>query len=174
MGKVRQGVGLEDVNAHLLALGRRELELEAFQVRMNQEIDAVKADYTPRLEALSRQIKVAKAGLQKEVSTARRTLFEAGVKTIELLFGWVGFREIRGSVKLAKGTLEDEAVELLQKRGLDHLVRKRLAVNREAVQAALSAGELDDDGLRRCGLVFKKPGEKFYHELKRAEIEKQG
>jgi len=177
MAEVRQEAGLEDVNAHLLAIGRRRLELEAIEVRMNHDITQVKANYAGRLGELVGEITALEKALGEEVAGARKSLFKKGVKTLGLLFGWVGFRELRGSVTVPRGTSEDEAVALLQKRGLDQLVRTRLEVNKEAIQAALSAGELTEEQLHKCGLIFKCPGEKFVYELERAKIaehEKKG
>ena len=172
-GVQAEGFGLADVNSHLLAIGRRQLELERLRGEMNLEIDDVKKRYQTRLQRLRQEVLTGEVGLAADVKLARKSLFKRAAKSLRTLFGKVGFRAIPGSVSLAKGTSEDEAVRLLQARGLDHLVRKRLEVNKAAVQSGLAAGEVDEQQLHRCGLAFKSPGEKFFYDLDRAEIEKQ-
>jgi len=186
MEKVRQGVGLVGaepreekgfavgwVKSAVLAIGRRQLELEALENQMDTEIQAVKAGYSKRLGTLQETIRRGAELLEQDVRAGRKSLFKRATKSLRCLFGRVGFRAVPGSVSLAKGTSEEEAVSLLQRRGLDHLVRKRLEVNKAAVQSGLAASEVDEETLHRCGLAFKSPGERFFYELDRAEIEKQ-
>jgi len=166
-------VALGWIKSALLAIGRRQLELDALENQMEAEIQAVKARHSRRMGTLQETIKRGAELLEKDVRGARKSLFKRVAKSIRCLFGRVGFRAVPGSVSLAKGTSEDESVRLLQARGLDHMVRTRLEVNKAAVQSGLAAGEVDDKTLHRCGLTIKSPGEQFFYKLDRAEIEKQ-
>ena len=167
------GFAVEWIKSALLAIGRRTLELEALENQMETEIQSVKASYSKRIGTLQETIRRGGELLEADVRGARKGLFKRGVKTLKVLFGKVGFRAVRASVSLVKGTNEDEAVRLLQQRGLEHLVRQRFELNKDAIQQRLSDGEVDEEALHRCGISIKQAGEKFHYELDRAEVSKQ-
>ncbi len=163
----------EDVDARLLAIGKRELDMEALENEMNREIDAVKARYAKRLGSLAHTIKAGAQGLRMDVEDSRDALFPTKRKTINLLFGKVGFRGQPGSVKLGEGINTEQAVTLLERRALHHLVHIEKRVSKDAIRKRLADGEIGMPLLQSCGIMIVAGGEDFWYQVDRASVREE-
>jgi len=161
----------EDVDQALLGVGRLQLRVDALENEMNARIDELKAEYAPKLESLSGRITGAAERLRLAVQDSRQDLFKRRSKTLQLLFGRVGFRDQRATIRLADGVKTADAVRFLQRSPFPGLVRVKGEVDKQAAAGALARGDVTEDQLKRCGLRVRPGGEDWFYELDRASIQ---
>ena len=161
----------QQVDDWLLRIGTREIARDAALLEMNRQIDEVKARFAPKIEEEQGGISMLVLAFERFVRDKRRELLAGKGKTIGTLMGKCGFRVSPERVALVRGTSEEEAIQLLQANMLDHLIRIRRVVSREAVQQRFSDGEVTEELLHRCGITIRQGAETFWHKVDHASVE---
>ncbi len=163
----------EVLDHKLLAIGRCVLEMEGLEAQMNAEIDTVKERFAARLEQLRTSIEVGRVDLRLAVEDSRQDLFKGRSKTLKLLFGKLGFRVQKATIRLLQGIKTEDAVRLLERNMLSHCVRVKKELGKDRIAKSFAAETLPADLLKRCGLDVRPGGEDFWFKPDQASIRKQ-
>jgi len=165
-----QPLDREELARRLYELGREELKLEALEMEMNQDIDRVKKRFAGRLETRRTVIEQLARDLRVACEDSRADLLPKGRKSVETIFGKVGWRKQGDRVSAQKGVSMDAAAKILQLRGFDDLVRRRLEPDKPAIKAAMDAGTIEETDLREAGLRLVRAGEDWWYEVDRQSV----
>ena len=160
----------EQVNARLKRLGQKVIEFDEKQNAMQLQINEVKARYAGELEGRAETIRRLTQELRLAVEDSREKLLPKTRKSLSLLFGKVGFRMQGENVETAPGVTEERAALNLQSRHLPQFIRISMKPDKNALKAALKAGEISRQILKQIGLVVVPAGEDFYYEIDRPQI----
>jgi len=164
-------VALSRVERLLLRIGRKQQELDALQAEMDQRIAAVRAEYGERLQGRAETITALERELNEVCEAERGTLLDGDARSIETLFGRVGWRKGRDSIKLRDEVSEDEVAGKLARRGYDALVKVKRTVSRSAVLAALNAGRITERVLSAVGLLLEPGEDRWYYEVNASAVQ---
>ncbi|GEM_PF-4764688 len=134
-----------------------EIEIEERSI-----IAAANARMVERTAQFRRNIEVDEVALEQWARTDRATLFLPGTKILELTRGAVGFRLPRGRIKLLLAV--ENIIGKLKAKRMTDCIRTTEEPNLERLW------NYDDERLAEVGCRRTKPKEKFYYELKKAEV----
>lgn len=160
----------EELARRLLALGRKQLRLERIQAEMQAEIDSIKEQYSDRLEGRAATVEQKAQELRLACEDSREVLLTGRKKSVDTIFGTVGWRKQGERVKTQDGVSTTEAAERLLDRGHDDLVRRKPKPAKSAIKKALDDGRLTEDELHRIGLQITGGGDDWWYELHRENI----
>lgn len=159
----------EELAARLLELGRKVLEMEAIEAEMQKRIDAVRAQYSSRLERRAVTIREMEADLRLACEDSREDLLPRSRKSVDVLFGRVGWRSQPPKVVQERGIDALDTIMDLSKHSPD-LLRRKVEVDRQAVLGALRLGDVTEEQLGRWGLEVRSGRDDWYYELHRDSI----
>lgn len=123
----------EEVTDAIAEIGALQRDLQDLQVRMNDELSAVKLEYERQAEGPALRIEALKAGIQIWCDAHRLELTNGGkTKTAHLGSGEVQWHMTPPKVNIRAA---DVVMEELRKRGLTRFIRTVEEINKEAILA---------------------------------------
>lgn len=144
------------------------LERDRLTVEMEERILSIRAQYE---SDIAECVEVGDGLFEDMQAWAALNRNEFGErKSIELMHGTLGFRTCPPSVKLMKGVRTQDALDRIHDAGPSDgsWIRIKEEVNKEAILAAVAAGEFDANRLPSYGL-FLEQGELFFTDVKRED-----
>lgn len=160
----------ETLARRLYLIGRGQLELDRLEADMNAEIDRVKRRYAHRLELRRSGIEEAARILRLACEDSRQSLLTGRRKSVDTIFGRVGWRTQGDKVVLAKGVKGEAAAQALLDAGHETLARQRPEIDKPAVKAAIANGTMPLPDLARFGIRLVAAGEDWYYEVDRESV----
>lgn len=128
MKKISDYKSLDNSMSDLCKFEKKNVELTN---EMESRIQALRAKYTDRLEALSTKSSEMRANIIEYARQNRETLFPLNRKSIRLTDGTVGYRCGRASLQLQEGYTWNDVLEALQEeRGAKEYVRIKKEIDR--------------------------------------------
>jgi len=154
-----------DVEKLLLRIGRKQQEFDAIQGELDAKVAALRKDYGERLKARAATLGTLEGDLQQLCERERGRLFGREEKSTKILFGWVGWRKGRDSVRCVEGQSQDEAADALATRGYESLVSVKRSVRRSEVLAALKQGRISQQVIEEAGLEFVEGEDAWFYKV---------
>ncbi|MCG8643323.1 MAG: host-nuclease inhibitor Gam family protein [Desulfobacterales bacterium] len=148
---------LDEAGAVLEKMAELKRLIDAEEMVMNDEIDAIKARTEKNVEALQKDMASFENGLQAFSEQNKTRLFKTS-RSIDLTFGQMGFRRATKLATLPKTTWK-RVVELLEETGLNSGVRVKKSANKDVL------AEWPDEKLEKVG-VRRKQTDSFWYEIK--------
>jgi len=164
-----QEIGREELARKQFRLGKKILELERIERQMQQRIDEVKREYSDRLERRRETIEKLERDLRLACEDSRDRLLTGQKKSVDTLYGRVGWRSQPDRIALQGGVSSNDAAERLENAG-HPLVRVRKKPDKSALKEALKDGDITVKTLETCGLEFREGGEDWYYEVDRDSV----
>ncbi len=160
----------EELARRLLSIGRKKLALEQIEAQMQEEIDEVKEQYSDRLEGRAETVEQMAQSLRLACEDSRDVLLTGRKKSVDTVFGSIGWRKQGERVKTQDGTSTTEAAERLLDRGHEDLVRRKPKPAKSAIKKALDDDRITEEELNRIGLEITGGEEDWWYELNRERI----
>ena len=120
----------KSLDSSMSDLCKFELKNDELTNEMNERIQALRAKYSDRLEALSTKSKEMRVAIIAYARANRQTLFPLNRKSLRLTNGVVGYRQGRASLQLQEGNTWDDVLEALQEAKAKDYIRIKFEVNR--------------------------------------------
>lgn len=130
---------------------RLTVELEMVEAELADEITTLNDRYEGTLEKLKEQRK-AKSKLLNTWAKANPEEFVDGRKSIEFIYGRIGFRTTTPKVAAVKGKTLDQVLEELVVVDLAKWIRKEPELNKEAILDDWRNGRVTTEALEEFGL----------------------
>ena len=128
MKKIKDQKSLDTSVSDLSLFEHKNVELTN---EMESRIQALRAKYSSRIEALVAKGNEMRANIIEYARTNRETLFPLNRKSIRLTDGTVGYRCGRASLQLQEGYTWNDVLEALQEeRGAKEYIRIKMEVDR--------------------------------------------
>lgn len=174
MQKAKQDViDRQRLAQRLFSLGKKVLAKKQIEMRMQEEINAVKESYSDRLERRTDTIEQMANELRLECEDSREELLTGRKKSVETLFGRVGWRKQGRRLKTQKGVKTDEVADRLKENGHGDLIRTVEKPDKRAIKSALKEGRLTVDQLKRMGLILRGGGEDWWYEIDEEHVREE-
>lgn len=157
----------------LFALGKKVLAKKQIEMRMQEKINAAKEAFSDRLERRTETIEQMANELRLECEDSREELLTGRKKSVETLFGKIGWRKQGRRLKTQKGVKTDEVAERLKEQGHSDLIRTVEKPDKRAIKAALKEGRLTIDELKRMGLILRGGGEDWWFEIDEEHVREE-
>ncbi len=154
---------LSGAKAALAEIGGLSRELQVLEAEMNARIDGIKAEGTAQAGPLQGRIKALELGLASFAELKREELFSQK-RTVDLVFGWFGFRkstELQTFPKTTWAMVLGRLKETGKKAA--SAIRVKESVNREELHT-WSDAELSEIGVQRVS------SDRFWYEIADTEI----
>jgi phage host-nuclease inhibitor protein Gam len=147
-----------DVDKALLEIAQMELELAKIDAHAEQRINEIKDEAKYSSESILKQIKTLADSIFVFSEYKKNELFGEGKKTIELVFGFIGYRQ---STKISVSN--KDTLKLIKEFGFDNALRIKEEVNKDEL-----AGWKDEE----LTLVKAKriTEDHFWYETKKEDI----
>ncbi|MCG8643218.1 MAG: host-nuclease inhibitor Gam family protein [Desulfobacterales bacterium] len=152
---------LDEANQVLEEMAELKRLIDAEEMVMNDEIDAIKAQTEKRVEVLQKEMASFENGLQAFSEQNKTRLFKKN-RSVDLTFGQMGFRRATKLATLPKTTWK-RVVELLEETGLKSGIRVKKSANKDVLN------EWPDEKLEKVG-VRRKQTDSFWYEIKEEAI----
>lgn len=160
----------DEANRRLRDIGRLELDLQHVTADMNRAIDNARAHYTPMIEMRVAKLAQLKKELRLACEDSRRDLLPGKRKTLDLIFGKIGWRNQPAVVKMQVGITPYQVVSRLVRLGRADLVRVRKDPEKQTIKAALADGSLTADMLDAAGLRLVQGREDWFYEVDHEKV----
>ncbi|ECC9293045.1 TPA: host-nuclease inhibitor Gam family protein [Salmonella enterica] len=128
----------EQVSVDIKKIGDIQRELTRIEADANDQIAVVMNQNTPKIEALRAELDVLQKGVQTWCEANRSSITKGSSKTANLITGEVSWRTKPDSVSI-KGV--ELVLEALKKLKLDHFIRRKEEINKDAILADKKAVE---------------------------------
>lgn len=149
----------EDAEAALGRVGENLREIQRIELEASEQIEAIKSAAKQRTDNLAKAVKADFVALTGWAAENREQLLADGRRTIPMTHGQVGWRWSPPAVKV-KADDEPAVVATLQRLKLDHLLRTRVELNREAILEEPGAVEgIAGISIERVETFWAKPAE---------------
>ncbi|MCG8642488.1 MAG: host-nuclease inhibitor Gam family protein [Desulfobacterales bacterium] len=152
---------LEEANDVMEKLAALKRLIDAEEMVMNDEIDAIKARTMAAVSERQKELESYENGLQAFSEQNKSRLFKTS-RSIDLNFGQMGFRRATRLATLSKTTWK-RVVELLGENGFRSAVRIKRSANKDVLS------EWPDEKLERVG-VRRKQTDTFWYEIKEERL----
>ncbi len=113
-----------------LGAARRAFDTE--RAAMNDEISTITKRYQPKLEDLEQRAQALEEAISTWCTSHRTELCGDGSKTATFVSGSVSWRARPASVRI---TDADNVIDTLRRLGLDHMIRTKTEINKQAILA---------------------------------------
>ena len=158
----------DQFNATMVQYSANEIEVAKLQAEMDEAILEIMQEYESDIELLKAKRELYFAQIKAYAVSNRDILMPDKAKSVETVYGKIGFRISPPSLKLASGVKWDMVVERLKEQGLDEYVRTVEETNKEKLLADREKEEVRDK-FGDLGIKVDQP-EKFYIELNKVEV----
>ena len=165
-----QAIDREELARRLLALGRKKLKLEQIEAEMQAEIDDIKEQFSDRLERRASTVESMAQRLRLSCEDSRDELLTGRKKSVDTIFGTIGWRKQGERVRTQDGVSTTEAAQRLIDRGFDDLVRRKPKPAKSSIKKAVNDGRLSEDELHRIGLEISGGDEDWWYEINRESV----
>ncbi|EBV7096516.1 host-nuclease inhibitor protein Gam [Salmonella enterica subsp. enterica serovar Oranienburg] len=128
----------EQVSIDIKKIGDIQRELTRIEADANDQIAVIMNQNTPKIEALRAELDVLQKGVQTWCEANRSSITKGSSKTANLITGEVAWRTKPDSVSI-KGV--ELVLEALKKLKLDHFIRRKEEINKDAILADKKAVE---------------------------------
>ncbi len=155
-----------DLEGVVLAIAKLTLERNSQQTNLDQELTSIRAKYEADLTNLSQELD-EKVELVRAWAEANPDEFK-GLKSLDLVFGVIGWRTGQPTLKTITGWTWDRVLEKLKT--VDWLVYVRTKEEVAKQQIIADRETIGPDGLRTIGVKVVQ-SEAFFVEPKLQEIE---
>ena len=126
----------EEVSSAIYRIGENQREVSRLESEMADQVAALKAEFELRMQPHRDEIKQLADGVHAWCEAHRAELTQDGkVKYARFASGEVNWRTTPPRVVTKRGIGADTLLELLAGRGLQHFIRTRQELNKEAVLA---------------------------------------
>lgn len=169
------GTDRQDLRDRLLAIGRITFQLEHARAVLDERLNAVREEHAPHIEDLQKRLGEAEILLHVHCEDSRDDLLSGRRKSLDTLFGRIGWRRQGDKIVLQKGVSGEAAAERIAADTRPHVrcaVRTKKEPDRQALKALLADGRLDPADLKPLGLRQKEGRDDFYYDLDRTELQK--
>lgn len=156
---------LDHANQALAEMAEIKRSIELIEAKMNADIDQIKAEAESLTVPLRGRLEAFASGLANYAQHNKASLFDAK-KTVELMFGWMGFRR---SMELSPAPKSTWAMVLgkLKELSFYEAIRVKEECNKEVLR------EWPDERLAAVG-ARRVEKDVFWYELKKEELKKEG
>jgi len=155
----------EDANEALKKLATLQRTVASEELKMNEQIDGIKAKAAIKAAADQEKIKSLENGLQAFCEFNKESLFTKK-RSLDLNFGIIGFRKNSKLAPKPKTTWA-RIVELMEKKGFKSGIRVKKSANKDAMK------DWSDEKLAKVDARRVKSDE-FWYETKEVAIENDG
>ncbi len=152
---------LQECNEKLAEACAIERRLNEIDNQMNTRIDQAKADAAQQSRAFKAELERIQLSLSAYAEYHKQTLFSER-KTIELAFGWLGFRKST-QISPEKGRRVSDVIATVREHGLRNALRIKESLNKD-VMAEWSDAQLQAVGARRI------EKDQFWYESKKETL----
>ena len=152
-----------EVNAALEELGGIDREVRIITAAAEEDIDQARAKAKLQTDPLERHRKALEAALE-QYAVHNKNVF-GRKRSRRLTFGTIGWRKGTGKFKPLRGWTWEKIVGKLDQLRLNSFLRRKVEADKEALEKAYRAGEINNERLERFGLKWTVEDE-FYYELK--------
>ncbi len=156
----------DEVNAALEELGRIDREVRIITAAAGEDIDRARAKAKVQADPLNLHRKSLEAGLEQFAAHHKGDF--GGKRSRRLTFGTIGWRKGTGKFKTLRGWNWKKIAEELDRLRLESFLRRKVEADKEALEKAHRADDIDDERLAGFGLKWKVEDE-FYYEIKSEE-----
>ncbi len=155
-----------DLEGMVLAIAKLTLERNIHQTNLDQELTSIRAQYEADLTSLSQELD-QKVELVRAWAEANPDEFK-GLKSLDLVFGVIGWRTGQPTLKTLSGWTWDRVLEKLETIGWFSYIRSKKEVNKQQILAERET--IAPENLRAIGVKIAQ-SEAFYVEPKLEELE---
>jgi phage host-nuclease inhibitor protein Gam len=142
-----------DADDALHVLGRLDALRAATILEQGKQIEHIKAEHRDHLQAIDKERKAVKGKLKRWTLKRAPSWIEAdGRRSLKLTHGRLG---LRASVKIERLIPEEEAIERIERAGLERCLRRTVEVNLEALE------EFDAETLAELGFERVEKADNF-------------
>lgn len=155
----------EDVNQRLACLGELERQMQTLGAQFQQKVAVLKQQWLEVGEPLERERERLQGQIERFYWAHRQAVLASGRKSVELVFGCLGSR------RSCRMVVRDPAAaqQWLAAHGLEHFLRTRTEIDREAIRSTLLAGNglgsAEATALASCPAMQLQERDEFWFEV---------
>ncbi len=158
----------DEVNAALLHIKRAEADVARLQGRLDNGTAKLQQRYSPQIDPLQDELKATAEAVGDFVFAHRKELSQEGAsRSVLLEAGRVGLRLSPAKLSIPKKLTWAKVLDCIRelpKSLRDKLIRKKEALDKEALMDAIEDGAIDEDQRRILGVSIIQD-ETAYYEL---------
>lgn len=152
---------LDGADRSLAEIAEYQRQIDQQTAKMNEQIDALKAEYAEALEPVRKYISRLEAGLTAYAESNKDTLFSRA-RSLDLTYGRIGYRKSTTLKTLSKVTWKD-VLAALKRRKDKRGIRVKEEVDKDELHT------WDDAQLEKVG-VERKIEDGFFYEIEEVDI----
>ncbi|AJA42393.1 hypothetical protein AJ85_05750 [Alkalihalobacillus alcalophilus ATCC 27647 = CGMCC 1.3604] len=152
----------QQVQEALREIGELDIKIEAEEAKVTKQVNAIREKAQEVVSPLSERKKLIEENVQLFIEEKKKEDF-ADKKSMDLVFGEVGFRQTGGGVHVKSNKSTVDALLGLGAR-FKHLISTEHKPNKEALEG------MDDDFLKQVGASRKKKTDKFWYVVNREKL----